>query len=193
MQIICLGDSLTAGYLVRNRATWPALLGENIKRKINNQGITGDTSSGALARLPLLLQAKMASHIAIMAGSNDLIQGVALNVVQANIFAMIHQTFAARCIPIIGIPTPVDTLTAPNYWGEEIDYSVLNADLFFYRQWILKTCTQLHCSYLDFYQEFCSTPAPNPHIQQEYYLDGLHLNEAGHKKMAESIDPTNFL
>ncbi len=192
MKIICLGDSLTAGYLVRKRATWPALLALKLERKIDNQGIIGDTSSGVLARLPLLLHAKDASHIVIMAGSNDLIQGVSLNVVQANIFAMLHQIIAARIIPIVGIPTPVDILTAPKFWGTEIDYESLNLNLFKYREWLLKTCAQLNFRYLDFYQELCSVTAPRQQVLQEYYLDGLHLNEDGHKKLADSIAPTSF-
>ena len=58
--IVVLGDSLSAGYGVQIESSWPSLLEKSITNnglnfQVVNAGISGDTTSGGLYRLPKLL------------------------------------------------------------------------------------------------------------------------------------------
>ena len=48
--IVCHGDSLTAGADLNPNYTWPLLVENQVKVKIINSGIGGDTSGGLLGR-----------------------------------------------------------------------------------------------------------------------------------------------
>ena len=54
-KVLALGDSLTAPHGVRPGEDWPTLLGQRTGWVVINGGISGDTSGGALERLPALL------------------------------------------------------------------------------------------------------------------------------------------
>ena len=59
--IVALGDSLTAGLGLDERDAWPAQLerrlrGAGFRWKVINAGISGETSSGARARLDWVLK-----------------------------------------------------------------------------------------------------------------------------------------
>lgn len=51
MKLICSGDSLTFGYGVRASQRWTHLCARDTGRKIVNEGVSGDTAGGMLARL----------------------------------------------------------------------------------------------------------------------------------------------
>ena len=51
MKLICLGDSLTFGYGVRASQRWTHLCAQHTGWKIVNEGVSGDTTGGMLARL----------------------------------------------------------------------------------------------------------------------------------------------
>jgi acyl-CoA thioesterase I len=58
LQIVALGDSNTAGFLVGKRNAFPAIIEASLRAAgydvaVSNQGISGDTTSGMLARLSL--------------------------------------------------------------------------------------------------------------------------------------------
>ena len=50
MKLICLGDSLTFGYGVRVSQRWTHLCAQDTGWKIVNEGVSGDTTGGMLAR-----------------------------------------------------------------------------------------------------------------------------------------------
>lgn len=49
-KIVCIGDSLTEGYGLDKNMAWPALLQNRLNITVVNSGISGDTTSGMLAR-----------------------------------------------------------------------------------------------------------------------------------------------
>src|SRR6476469_9452454 len=56
IKVVALGDSLTAGYQLQGTAAFPVQLERALKAKrlaveVANAGVSGDTSSGGLARL----------------------------------------------------------------------------------------------------------------------------------------------
>ena len=111
-----LGDSLSAGYGVQIKSSWPSLLENSIKNKglsfkVINAGISGDTTSGGLYRLPKLLS-KHKPHIVILElGGNDGLRGMSLKkVVRKNLRSMIEMVHASGGIVVlIGVELP------PNY------------------------------------------------------------------------------
>ncbi|MEM0968695.1 MAG: arylesterase [Verrucomicrobiota bacterium] len=94
-RILILGDSLTAGYGVDPDQAWPHLIQEKLNAsghkewKVLNGGVSGDTTSGGLRRLPWLQKRKI--HLLVIAlGGNDALRGVDPAVTESNLDQMIQ-------------------------------------------------------------------------------------------------------
>jgi acyl-CoA thioesterase I len=80
--IVAFGDSLTAGYGLPNGASYPDFLQKQLdqagyKYRVFNAGISGDTTSGGLARAGMVTQ--LAPAIVILElGGNDGLRGLPL-------------------------------------------------------------------------------------------------------------------
>jgi acyl-CoA thioesterase-1 len=78
--IVAVGDSLTAGFGVGEEDAYPARLERKLREagfpwRVINAGISGETSSGALARVEWVL--KLRPDIVILAtGANDGLRGI---------------------------------------------------------------------------------------------------------------------
>lgn len=80
IKIIALGDSLSAGYLLPAQDSFPAKLEVALKEKghdvsIVNAGVSGDTSSGGLARLDWSVPTD-ADGVILELGANDALRGI---------------------------------------------------------------------------------------------------------------------
>lgn len=112
--ILVVGDSLSAGYGVAVNATWVALL----ERRLTNQGygyrvvnasISGDTTGGALNRLPRALELHEPEIVILELGGNDGLRGLPLKQVRANFEAMLTQIKARGAKPVlIGMRMPTN-------------------------------------------------------------------------------------
>ena len=114
--IVILGDSLSAGYGVNIDSSWPSLLEKSIKNnnldfQVINAGISGDTTSGGLFRLPKLLSKHKPKIVVLELGGNDGLRGMSLKkVVRKNLKAMIEMVHTSGGIAVlIGVELP------PNY------------------------------------------------------------------------------
>ena len=81
--IVVLGDSLSAGYGVQIENSWPSLLEKSIANnglnfQVVNAGISGDTTSGGLYRLPRLLSEHKPRIVILELGGNDGLRGMSL-------------------------------------------------------------------------------------------------------------------
>ena len=87
--IIAVGDSLTAGYGVKETDAYPARLENKLRAdgyrwRVINAGISGETSSGARARIAWVL--KLTPDIVILeTGANDGLRGIDPRVTRKNI------------------------------------------------------------------------------------------------------------
>lgn len=91
-KLLILGDSLSAGYGLKQADSWPQLLQNEWKDEgieIVNGSISGETTSGGLARLPRLLEQNHPSHILIELGGNDGLRGYSIEQMTNNIEKMI--------------------------------------------------------------------------------------------------------
>jgi acyl-CoA hydrolase len=73
-KVLALGDSLTAPHGVRPGEDWPTLLGQRTGWVVINGGISGDTSGGALERLPALLDEHQPKLVLVTLGGNDMLR-----------------------------------------------------------------------------------------------------------------------
>lgn len=92
--LLVLGDSLSAGYQMQVEQSWPALLNqkwqeEGGKHSLLNASISGETTQGALARLPALLKEHKPDWLLIELGGNDGLRGFAPTITRQNLASMI--------------------------------------------------------------------------------------------------------
>lgn len=114
-----LGDSLAEGFGVDPDKSYPSLLQRKLDEKgyryrVVNQGISGDTTSGGLARLRSALDLQP-EVLVLELGGNDGLRGVPVASTKANLENIITQTQAAGAqILLAGMTLP------PNYGPDYI-------------------------------------------------------------------------
>ncbi|QGZ62904.1 arylesterase [Paraburkholderia acidisoli] len=113
--IAVLGDSLSAEYGLPRDTGWVALLrqrlaSERIDYSVANTSISGDTTSGGLARLPLVMQRIKPAIVVIELGANDALRGVPLATTESNLRAIIAQVRKGNARPVL-----VGMYVPPNY------------------------------------------------------------------------------
>lgn len=113
--IVVVGDSLSSGYGLDPEQSWVALLENHLEEQaygyeVVNASIAGDTSAGAVARLPSLLQTHNPAIVVIELGGNDGLRGLPVATLRENLRRMIELVEAAGARPLLtGIQIP------PNY------------------------------------------------------------------------------
>jgi len=114
--ILILGDSLSAGYGIDAKQGWVHLLQQRLdqqypkKHKVVNASVSGETSSGAVARLPKLLKTYKPQIVVIELGGNDGLRGQSPLLIQKNLANLIQQSQQAKAtVVILGMKIP------PNY------------------------------------------------------------------------------
>ena len=110
-----LGDSLSAAYGIRLEQGWVALLQGRLKDKgyghrVINASSSGETTGGALARLPRALERHRPAIVIIELGGNDGLRGLPLADVRANFESLIRLSREAGAkVLLVGMRIP------PNY------------------------------------------------------------------------------
>ena len=110
--LLVLGDSLSAGYGIDPENGWVNLLQDDLgdDHKVVNGSISGDTTGGGLARLPLLLEQFQPDFVILELGGNDGLRGQPLTLMKQNLAAMIALCTEANALPVLfGMRIP------PNY------------------------------------------------------------------------------
>jgi acyl-CoA thioesterase-1 len=95
VQIVALGDSLTAGYGVGPGESFPeqleaALKGRGHDVSVANAGVSGDTASDGLARLEWSVPAE-ADIVIVALGSNDALRGINPGVTRKALFEIVDR------------------------------------------------------------------------------------------------------
>lgn len=116
LRILCLGDSLTEGYMLSPDEAWPALVEKDLKAKgysvkLINAGTSGSTAASGPARLKWHLRDKQRPDIMILAlGANDGLRGLDLASTKKNLSTTIKEAKAAGiAVLLAGMRIP------PNY------------------------------------------------------------------------------
>ncbi len=170
--IVVLGDSLSSGYGLHIGESWVSMLEERLRAEgygyeVVNASISGDTSSGGLARLPALLAAHEPGIVIVELGGNDGLRGQPVQSLRANLSRIIELARDSGAAPILtGIQIPPNY--GPSYAGAFARiYSELAADF--------------EIPLVGFLME---DVALNGDLMQS---DGMHPNARGNEVMLENV------
>ncbi|MEN5069816.1 arylesterase [Stenotrophomonas sp. TWI700] len=173
--VLVVGDSLSAAHNIPAASGWVNLLQQRVKQQITpppaiiNASISGETTAGALTRLPGLLEKHRPSVVVIELGGNDALRGLTPAQLRGNLEKMIvaSQKAGAKVL-LLGIDVP------PNYGPA-------------YRQRLRQTYAELAKAYkvplLPFLLEGV---ALKPNLMQ---ADGLHPTAAAQPQVLENVWP----
>ncbi len=114
--ILIVGDSLSAAYGIAPKQGWVQLLQQRLDQQypkqhtVVNASVSGETTSGALARLPKLLQTYQPQVVVIELGGNDGLRGQPPQMIQNNLAQLIQLSQKNKAtVLLFGMKIP------PNY------------------------------------------------------------------------------
>jgi acyl-CoA thioesterase-1 len=174
LEIVALGDSLTAGFGVDPQDAFPAKLEAALKAKghdvkVINAGVSGDTASAALDRLDWAVPEE-ADAVIVELGSNDALRGIDPKQTRASLEAIL-KAMGERKIPVL-----LAGMRAPRNLGAgyAAAFDPIYADL-----------AQAHGAVLyPFFLEGVAT------VQDLNQADGMHPNAAGVAAIVAQILPS---
>lgn len=173
--ILVVGDSLSAAHNIPVQSGWVSLLDQRLKQQMKappavvNASISGETSSGALTRLPGLLEKHRPGVVVIELGGNDALRGLAPAQLKANLERMIGLSRQAGAqVVLLGIDVP------PNYGPA-------------YRERLRGVYAQLAAQYrLPLVPFLLEGIALQPGLMQ---ADGLHPTAAAQPRVLDNVWP----
>tara|TARA_Y200000002_G_scaffold373838_1_gene373588 strand:- start:151 stop:777 length:627 start_codon:yes stop_codon:yes gene_type:complete len=105
-KLLILGDSISAGYGIKESENWVNLLVASLKRnnfdiEIINSSVSGDTTLGGLFRIKNDLREYSPDYVLVELGGNDALRGYPINKIKSNLLKIIDASFAAKANPVI--------------------------------------------------------------------------------------------
>ncbi len=173
-KIVALGDSLTAGYGLPQGEAFPVQLQAALAEKghevrIENAGVSGDTSTGGLQRLDWAI-AGGADAVILELGANDALRGIEPSVTKQNLDEILKRLKEKN------IPVFLTGMRAPPNMG--VDYQTEFDGIF-------PDLAEKHS--VAFYPFFLDGVAAMPELNQE---DAIHPNREGVALIVEKMLPS---
>jgi len=129
-EIVVVGDSVSAEFGLARGSGWVALLGQRVAAEklpwnVSNASISGDTTSGGLARLPTVLKQHHPKVVVIELGGNDALRGLPMSDTRKNLDAMATLAGAAGArVLLVGMMVP------PNFGRKyQAEFAQMYADV----------------------------------------------------------------
>lgn len=172
-RIVFLGDSLTEGYGVKKENSYPAIIEKKLKEqgyKVNftNASVSGSTSASLMSRLKWQLKNKP-DIVLIALGANDGLRGFKIDVIKKNLSEAIELARKNNIkVLLAGMQMP------PNY-GKTYTKK--------FKQIFPDLAKKYDVKLIPF---LLQGVAGDKSMNQS---DGIHPNEEGHKKMAQTVLP----
>lgn len=171
-KIIAFGDSLTAGFGLAEKESYPYLLQEKLKAdgldyEVVNAGLSGDTSLGGLERADWVIEQDNAKVLILELGANDLLRGAPVAKMKENLAHIIKKAKAKNLkILLCG-------MLAPPTMGAEYqrDFMLAFPDL----------ASENKVEFLPFLLDNVATK------KELNQADGIHPNAEGEKIMTENV------
>jgi acyl-CoA thioesterase-1 len=170
--LLVLGDSLSAGYGIDPERGWVSLLQRRIEAaglpyRVINAGISGDTTSGGVSRLPRSLEVYQPKVVIIELGANDGLRGLSLDELRSNLARMVDLSLESGArVLLLGMQIP------PNY-GRRF------AEAF--HQVYQEVAADKRVPLVPFFLEGV---ADSPELMQD---DNMHPNENAQARMLENV------
>ena len=171
-KIVAFGDSLTAGFGLAEKESYPYLLQQKLKSdgydyEVVNAGVSGETSLGGLERIDWVLEQENAKILILELGANDLLRGVPVAKMKENLHKIIKKAKAKNIkVLLCGMLAP-PTMGA-NY---QHDFMMAFPDL----------ATENKVEFLPF---LLDNIAVKKELNQS---DGIHPNAQGEKIMTDNV------
>jgi len=179
--IAALGDSLTQGYgLVPDQGFVPRLEGwlreQGAEVALINAGVSGDTTSGGLARVDWTLTPDVDGLIVAL-GGNDLLRGIDPALSRSNLDGILAAA-QARDLPVLLVG-----LEAPGNYGADFKaaFEAIFPELSAQYDTLL---------YPDFLAPLTADTDRNGALRLYMQGDGIHPNAAGVERIVEGIGPS---
>ncbi len=173
LQLVGFGDSLMAGYQLPPEDAFPARLEKALKAEghdivISNAGVSGDTTSGGLARIDWSVP-DGTKGVILELGANDALRGIPPEESRKNLVAMIEK-LKGRNIPVLLVG-----MLAPPNMGD--DYAARFNPIY----------PELASTYgVELYPFFLDGVVENAALKIE---DGMHPNADGVQTMVDKFLP----
>ena len=171
-KIVAFGDSLTAGFGLTEKESYPYLLQEKLKSEgyeyeVINAGVSGDTSIGGLERADWVLGQENVQILILELGANDLLRRMPVDKMKRNLAQIIEKAQAKNVkVLLCGMLAP--TSVGADYQREYVNSFSDLADKY-------------EVEFLPFLLE---NVALNKNLNQ---ADGIHPNAEGARIMTENI------
>ncbi len=123
-KIVAFGDSLTAGYGLDPKQSYPSLLQQKLdadgyKYEVVNAGVSGDTSAGGLRRIDWSLDGGDVRFVILELGANDFLRGQPVKETRKNLSQIIERARSRNAkVLLAGMYT---TTNAGDSYLREID------------------------------------------------------------------------
>jgi acyl-CoA thioesterase I len=171
-KIVAFGDSLTAGFGLLEKESYPYLLQEKLKAdgfdyEVVNAGVSGDTSIGGLERVDWVLEMDNVQIMILELGANDMLRRMPVAKMKKNLAEIIEKAQAKKIrVLLCGMFAP------PNVGAQyQQDYQMAFPDL----------ASKYKVDYLPFLLE---NVALDKDLNQ---ADGIHPNAEGEKVMTDNV------
>lgn len=171
-KIVAFGDSLTAGFGLAEKESYPYLLQEKLKAEgynyeVINAGISGDTSLGGLERIDWVLEQDNVKILILELGANDLLRGLPVAKMKENLNQIIKRAKAKN------VEVLLCGMLAPPTMGAQ------------YQREFVMVFPDLASEYkVEFMPFILEGIALNPKLNQG---DGIHPNAEGAKIMTANV------
>ncbi|MBA2621445.1 MAG: arylesterase [Acidobacteria bacterium] len=171
-KIVAFGDSLTAGFGLTEKESYPYLLQQKLSAdgfdyEVVNAGVSGETSLGGVERVDWVLEQENVSILILELGANDLLRRVPVAKMKENLSKIIERAQAKNITVLL-----CGMLAPPNAGAQyQRDYVSVFPDL----------ASRYKVAFMPFILEGV---ALNPQLNQP---DGIHPNSEGEKIMTDNV------
>jgi acyl-CoA thioesterase-1 len=171
-KIVAFGDSLTAGFGLNPKQSYPALLQQKLdadgyKYEVVNAGVSGDTSAGGLRRLDWSLEGGDVRFLILELGANDFLRGQPVRETRRNLSQIIERA-KSRGVRVL-LAGMYTTTNSGNVYLREIDET-------------FKSLASEHdVPLIPFFLENVAG------VQELNLDDGVHPNAEGTKIVADTV------
>ena len=178
---IFIGDSLTFGYGIKKEDCWVSKIKKSSDFNVINKGINGNTTTDMLVRFNKDVLSYNPTKAFIMGGTNDLLCNRHIISIVENIELMVRDLISNNIDCLVGIPPDIIIGDAYKFFMQSSTYDYCKTSLPILREKLVNLCNKYNCDYIDFYT------LTNCNLNNNIYLDGIHLNTNGQNLMYEEF------